>query len=124
VLDVTNACGTAQVSLVPISVIVTPSSVILSPGGTQQFCSTVLGAANTAEPWTPPSLGTITAGGLYTAPPSITASQTVTVKACTVVTPTPPNPCGTAVVNLVAVPDFSVSATPTSQTVSPGGSTV
>src|SRR4029077_10322532 len=63
VLDVTNACGTAQVSLVPISVIVTPSSVNLSPGGTQQFFSTVLGAANTGVTWTPPSLGTITAGG-------------------------------------------------------------
>lgn len=118
-------CGQAQITLTPFSVTVSPGAVSLTSGATQQFSSTTLGASNTAVTWIiTPSVGTISPIGLYTAPLSIPTAQTVTVKACSVITPAPPNPCGTAVVNLLAVSDFSVSATPTSQTVSPGGSTV
>jgi hypothetical protein len=120
-----SVCGQAQVTLTPISVTVTPSAASLTPGATQQFTTLVTGTPNGNVTWSlSPSVGTISATGLYTAPPPIPAAQIVTVKACSVVTPALPNPCGTAVINLVAVPDFSVSATPTSQTVSPGGSAV
>src|SRR5579864_5766797 len=125
VLD-TNVCGTAQVNLQPITVVVAPSAVSLSPSASQQFTSTVTGTNNTGVTWSisPSGLGTITTCGLYTAPPPPNVNQqTVTVKACTVVTPAPPPPngCGTATVTLLPSPDFSVTVTPPQQTVNLGG---
>src|ERR1017187_8927080 len=65
-----------------VSVSVSPSSVNLLAGGSQQFSTTVLGSANTNVTWTLSSpIGTISATGLYTAPATIAAAQTVTVKA-------------------------------------------
>jgi len=67
-----------------ITVGVTPPTATLTQGQTQQFSATVTGTANTAVTWslTPPTgAGTISAGGLYTAPSSITTTQSVTVTA-------------------------------------------
>ena len=50
-----------------VVVTVSPANASLSPAGTQQFTATVTGTANTAVSWSA-SGGTITAGGLYTAP--------------------------------------------------------
>jgi len=50
-----------------VVVTVSPGSASLSPGGTQQFTATVTGATDTGVSWSA-SGGTITAGGLYTAP--------------------------------------------------------
>ena len=63
---------------------VNPATVTLYGGQTQQFAATVNNASNTAVTWTisPTSgAGTISASGLYTAPASIGAQQTVTVTA-------------------------------------------
>ena len=61
-----------------IKVSVSPSSVTLSSGGTQQFTATVTGTPNTAVSWSA-TAGTITANGLYTAPTvKTTVNATVT----------------------------------------------
>jgi hypothetical protein len=69
-------------------VTVTPNSANLLPGGTQQYQATVSGNANQAVNWLvngiiggDPAGGTITAGGLYTAPAVIPVSGSATVTA-------------------------------------------
>jgi hypothetical protein len=71
-----------------IVVTVSPSSVGVPTGGTQQFQAAVSGSANQAVTWKvnglvggDPSSGTITASGLYTAPAVIPVSGTATVAA-------------------------------------------
>jgi hypothetical protein len=52
-----------------VSVSMSPSSVNLLAGGSQQFSAAVLGSANTNVTWSlSPVIGSITAAGLYTAP--------------------------------------------------------
>ena len=61
-------------SIAAVSITVTPASVNLSPGGTQQFTATVTGAADTSVTWTvqpAASGGSILASGLYTAPATV-----------------------------------------------------
>ena len=62
-----------------VSVSVSPASVTLVSGGTQQFTANVTGTANTAVTWTA-SVGSINSSGLYTAP-SVTAATNATVTA-------------------------------------------
>ena len=69
-----------SVSVAPppaITVSISPTSSLLSTGGTQQFTATVTGTSNTAVTWTATS-GTISSSGLYTAP---SAAGTYTVRA-------------------------------------------
>src|SRR6202142_1197580 len=74
--------ATATVSLVPVAVSVSPPAATLFASQTQQLTATVTGSSNTAVTWSiNPTLGTITSGGLYTAPASVSTSQTVTVTA-------------------------------------------
>jgi len=65
-----------------ITVSVSPSTSLLYAGQTQQFTATT-NSANTAVTWTisPAGVGTINTSGLYTAPATISAQQTVTVTA-------------------------------------------
>ncbi|MBE4751191.1 chitinase [Corallococcus sp. ZKHCc1 1396] len=54
-----------------VSVAVSPTDVILVPGGTQAFSATVTGTPNTAVTWSVPqgpAGGTVSATGVYTAP--------------------------------------------------------
>jgi RHS repeat-associated protein len=69
--------------LPPVSVSVTPASSTLTEDHSQQFTAIVANSANQAVTWTvsPPGVGTITAGGVYLAPSTITAQQTVTITA-------------------------------------------
>jgi hypothetical protein len=91
-----------------VSVSVSPSSVNLLAGGSQQFSTTVLGSANSSVIWSLSSpVGTISAAGLYTAPATITTAQTVTVKATGVADPTK---SATAAVTLN--PPVSVTVSP------------
>ena len=56
-----------------VSVSVSPQTATLQPGGTRQFTATVSGTTNTAVTWSVvegASGGTVTQGGLYTAPQS------------------------------------------------------
>ncbi len=78
-------CATAPVTLVPISVAVSPSSASLLAGGSQQFASVVQGTTNLAVAWTitpPTGAGKIDAtSGLYSAPNQIGSVTSVLVTA-------------------------------------------
>jgi beta-glucanase (GH16 family) len=68
---------------------VSPSSVSLLPGGTQQFTATILGGINAGTTWSiSPALGSISAAGLYTAPAAMPASAAITITATSVSDPT------------------------------------
>src|ERR1035437_5144200 len=71
--------------VVPVSVALIPGSATLAPAQSQMFTATVANSSNAAVTWSLSSaMGSISAGGLYTAPASITAAQTVTVTATSV----------------------------------------
>jgi hypothetical protein len=103
--------ATATANLVPVTISVAPGSASLNGGGTQQFTATVAGSANTAVTWTVScsgsNCGTISAGGLYTAPAAINATDTVAVKA-------------TSSADVTKSATASVSLVPVSVSVSPG----
>ena len=82
VTDPTKSAA-AALTLNPVAVAVTPPSVGLFNGQTQQFAATVTGTSNSAVAWTlsPTGAGTISNAGLYTAPSVISTAQTVTVTA-------------------------------------------
>ena len=80
--------------------IVTPVSVTLYASQSQQF--TAFGQCGSAVTWTTsPGLGSLTAGGLYTAPVSITTPQYVTITATSPSSQTQP---GSAIVTLLPAP--------------------
>ena len=81
---VSESCPAAPATSVSVS----PKPIQLSASQTQQFVATAVGSANTAVNWSVnPPLGSISSSGLYTAPSSITSSQTVTVTATSAVSP-------------------------------------
>ena len=107
----------ATVTLSPtVSVTVSPPSATLSAGQTQQFTASITGSSNTAVIWSiSPSVGTISAGGLYAAPASLASQQTVTVTATSQADLTK---SATATVTLS--PSISVTVSPPSATLSAG----
>jgi hypothetical protein len=70
-----------------VSINMSPVSVSLNVGGTQQFTAMIAGSSNPAVGWTftcsggVANCGTLSANGLYTAPATITVSSTATVRA-------------------------------------------
>jgi hypothetical protein len=73
---------------VSVAVTISPSSASVQTSGTQQFTATVSGTSNTAVTWMVNNVaggnstgGTISASGLYTAPPAVPSPATVTVTA-------------------------------------------
>lgn len=66
-----------------VAVSISPTSATLTASQKQQFTATVTGNTNTAVTWTisPTTAGTISSSGLYTAPSSISTTQTVNVTA-------------------------------------------
>ena len=113
--------GSATIFLVPtVSISVNPTSVTLSDGQSQQFVATVMGTANTDVTWSisPDTAGFITAGGLYTAPATISGKQTVTV---TVVSVADPTKIATATVTLSPTPaPAGITVTPANVTLRAG----
>jgi hypothetical protein len=96
--------GSANVTLIPVSVTVTPSPVTVTIKTTQQFAATVNGTANKLVTWSiagtdcsGDDCGTISSSGLFTAPGSIPSPPTVTVKATSAADPTK---SGTAAVTI------------------------
>ncbi|MCU1300822.1 MAG: hypothetical protein JWQ87_1106 [Candidatus Sulfotelmatobacter sp.] len=77
--------GTATLTVTNgISVVVSPSSTVLAPSGTQPFTATVKGSTNTAVTWSVDGVaggnsttGIITSGGSYTAPSAVGAHTVV-----------------------------------------------
>jgi hypothetical protein len=79
---VTKTASLITSIVTPISVAITPSSATLLPAQTRQFVAAVSGTTNTAVKWSiAPTVGTISSTGLYTAPVSVTSSQTIAVRA-------------------------------------------
>ncbi len=76
------AYSTVQV-LPPVSVAVSPGTKTLGAGGTTQFGATVNNSpGSTGVTWSiSPAVGNISSSGLYTAPTSISAQQSVTITA-------------------------------------------
>jgi len=72
-----SASATVTVSAPVVAISVSPGSASLLASATQQFTATVTGSSNTSVTWSATG-GTISSGGLYTAP---TAAGTYTVKA-------------------------------------------
>src|SRR6202035_4827466 len=119
VADATKSAS-AIVSLMPpvtVTVTVSPQSATLSAGQNQQFAAGVAGTSNTAVTWTssPPGIGSISAGGLYTAPATIAAAPTITVTATSVADATK---SASAIVSLM--PPVTVTVSPQSATLSAG----
>ena len=81
--------GEAAVTIMAITVGVSPVSTVLYPNQTQQFVATVSGSTNNAVTWNVrDGGGTINAGGLYTAPTSILSNTQGTVQATAQADPT------------------------------------
>src|ERR1019366_7319453 len=71
----------------PVAVGMSPPSIALNAGQTQQFAATVTGTSNTQVSWSLSGAGSLTSAGLYTAPATIASQQTVTVTATSSATP-------------------------------------
>lgn len=97
---VSPAMSVSVTSTPSVTVSVSPSTVTLDRGQTQQFNATVTGTGNTAVTWSvvEGGGGTISSGGLYTAP---NTSGTFTVRATSVAEPAA---FGTATVNVAYIP--------------------
>jgi hypothetical protein len=91
-----------------VNVSISPSSVTLQAGGTQQFTATVTGTTNTSVSWSA-TCGTISASGFYTAPSS---AMNCTVTATSVADSTK---SASASVTVTAPPQMTI--TPTTATV-------
>lgn len=106
-IDDATKSATATVTLTAVAVTVTPSSVSLGILGQQQFTATVSGSTNGAVTWSiSPVLGSIDNSGFYTAPPTVTGTQRVTVTA-------------TSVADTSKTGTATVTITPTAITISP-----
>jgi hypothetical protein len=71
----------ATVTLIPVGVSITPSSVALGTGSSASFSASVMGASNTAVAWSlNPAVGAVV-NGMYTAPLSISSPQAITLTA-------------------------------------------
>jgi len=118
----TTKSASATINLLPsVNVTVSPSSATLQPGQTQAFFASVTGTTNTGVTWSlNPVVGTISTSGLYTAPASISSSQSVTVTARSQADTTK---MASAVINLQPpAQPVSVSVTPNSATLAQGQS--
>jgi hypothetical protein len=92
-----------------VAVSMSPSTVGVALGHTQQFTATVTGTSNTAVTWSMnPPMGTISSTGLYTAPAGISIQPVVTITATSVADP---SKTATAAVTLLP-PGVTVNVIP------------
>ena len=114
--DTSKAASAAvTVNAAPVvAVTISPTSVSLLTGGTQQFSATVTGSSNTAVTWSVTG-GSVSSTGLYTAP---TTAGTYTVKATSVADTTK---SASATVTVSAAPVVAISISPTSASMLTGG---
>ena len=108
--------ATANVTVTPpVTVTVSPGTVSLGVGQTQQFSATVAGSLNPSVSWSlSPAVGTISSGGLYTAPATLGSPQTITVTATSTADAT-----NKATATVTIAPPVTVSLTPTAATMLP-----
>jgi hypothetical protein len=109
----------ATVTLMPqVGISVSPTWISLTNGQSAAFTANISGASNTAVTWSKPIIGTITSGGVYTVPVTLSASQSITVTATSVVDPTK-----SASATIALVPTIGVALNPTSTSLTAGQST-
>jgi uncharacterized protein (TIGR03437 family) len=108
--------ASVTIQLSPSAITVSPSTATLTASGSQQFTATGGGAGYV---WSiSPQTGTIDQTGLYTAPSTISSSQTVTV---TATSSADSSISGTAKITLSPTASVSVSISPTSASLTAGG---
>lgn len=115
------SAATVDVTKIPapqVRAVISPVSTTISVNGTVTFAADVLRSVNKKVTWSVVEAGggTITDGGVYTAP---AVEGTYHVKAQSVADPTWP---AIATVKVIAGQSVNVSITPASPTVAPGGS--
>jgi len=125
---VDGTAGTAVVTLQSpnaISVSISPTSASVAVNQQQQFTATVSGTQDTSVVWrlsgigcVGSSCGTLSANGLYTAPPSVPISPVVTVTATSVADP---SKSASASVVITQANTITVTISPTSAQVPPNG---
>ena len=109
----------------PVVVTVSPVTATVTLNGTQSFSASISGSANTAVTWSVngisggnATIGTITSGGVYTAPAALPNPSNVTIQA---VSAANPNSSASASVTLAPPPPpISVSVSPSAASVSLG----
>jgi len=126
---ITNKAGTATsnpATLIvsagtSVAISVSPSSSTVTVGSSQQFTATMTGSANNAVTWSLSgqgcgggACGTISGGGLYTAPSSVPSPATLQLIVTSVADPTK---TASASVTLVAAAAVLLSISPTSASV-------
>jgi hypothetical protein len=105
---------TYSLSILAISVSVTPTSSTVYAGSTQQFTATLANALTTGVTWSVnPAVGTISPTGLYTATALISSPQSISIRATSLADPTK---FATATVNL-AILDTTPPTVPGNLTV-------
>lgn len=109
-------CSDSQTASKTITVAITPTTMSLQVGATQQFTATVSNVTNTAVTWQVngvaggnATVGTISSSGLYTAPASVPTPATVTVAA---VSQADSTKSGSATVTVTAPPPITVTVAP------------
>ena len=117
-----DTSGNAPVPVIAISV--SPGSMSLIVGGSQQFTASVQNTSNTAVTWQVngvpggnSTVGTISANGMYTAPASVPSPATVTV---TAISQADATKTATAAVTITAALVISVGVSPSSATLTTG----
>ena len=120
-ISLVGCAGTSNHAATAISVAVTPATSTVGIGKTQQFTATVTGTSNTAVTWSVAggaANGTVSSGGLYTAPSTVPTPATVNVSAASQADPTK---SGTAAVTVSATTSSSVNVSPSAATVASFG---
>jgi serine protease len=108
----------------PVTVAVSPTSASLEVGGSQTFTPTVGNTLNTVVTWQVngvaggnTTVGTVTAGGVYTAPSAVPSPETVTVTALSAADPTK-----SASAQVTVTPMITVAVSPANPSVAVSGS--
>jgi hypothetical protein len=112
-----DSSASSSITVNPVAVSMNPESAQLAASQSQEFTATLIGSLNTALTWTlAPAVGSIV-NGHYTAPPTISATQTITVTATSAA-----DPSKSASAAITLVPIVAVTMTPISASLSGGQS--
>ena len=123
--SVGNLNLTVSATSPPVVISIAPTSATVTTGGTQQFTATLQNTSNTAVTWQVNGVtggntttGTISSSGLYTGPATVPNPATVTV---TAISQADPSKSASALVTVVTQAPVNVTISPTSATVTTGG---
>ncbi len=109
----------ATVTLMPsVSIAISPTWISMTNGQSAPFNASVTGTTNTGVEWSSPAVGSITSGGVYTVPMTLTSQQTITLTVTSVLDPTK-----TATATIALIPTIAVTLNPTSKSLTAGQST-